>query len=95
VCGLRDEEGELFEFARLSMAEEATRFAVSLVRLQGADMRVANRPSVLDQCAQLLERHLGGEGAEVARYHLDLSPAAVRGPAKQVVHLRVSFATVT
>jgi hypothetical protein len=76
----------LFNFARLSMAEEATRFAVSLVRLQGADMRVANRPSVLDQCAQLLERHLGGEGGkgEDSPYRLDVSRAAVNAPAKQV-----------
>jgi hypothetical protein len=68
------------------MVEDATRFAVSLVRLQGEDMGKANRERVRDLCAQLLERHLGGEGAKgkPSPYSLDVSPAALDEPAKQV-----------
>jgi hypothetical protein len=86
---LREEERELFEFARLSLVEDATRFAVSLVRLQAEDMGKANRERVRDLCVQILERHLGGEGGrgEPSPYSLDVSPAAVNGPGKQVRHV--------
>jgi hypothetical protein len=83
---LREEEEQLYDIARLSLVEDATRFAVSLVRLQGEDLGKANRERVRDLCAQLLERHLGDEGAasDPSPYRLDVSPAAVDEPTKQV-----------
>jgi hypothetical protein len=74
---------ELMAYARASLAEDATRFAVLLVALEALPRDKPGRLAGRDLCGALVQDHLRTN----APFHLDVTPSAEAKAAAEVARL--------